>query len=515
MVRRKPLPVVLLLSAFFSGEKNSTSLIAALKVPVAPSAWQPLRTQGLFIMLFDDYGLAPGARVWINVSNALPTSAPVVVLLNRGEWASWTMGHGLLVLPTKQGLVKRFSSYLVSQWREPIKGRLIAEYNVSASRVDRYYVGILNMLRDPLMLEGEVGFENPCGEQLPMQLVHLPEAMLLASMGSAFLALVVGLVILSALRGPVPRSPSLLCLLALCLCLKSLALGLRWRFLRENSIHGEAPAWILQCFRLTAKLESTASVLFLLLTALGWRVLRPRLSAMERRGVALVTGFGLSLAFLEASQAVGDNMLAHSIIALLFYVFKVLCYLAVIVATNFNLKLIEMHIDDSPFNPQAAFLYTKQQTYIAFRRIFVAVVFQPSALLWVQLSILGTDSSEAWAGEALEELTSLLVNVAFFVILRPGPSKRGINELLRELGSSAEGFLGQDDDAGDGNAREGAEVQVALQAQELDHPSLADRSATNAADPTFQRDGDSDEGDITLSNTPYVRLAGGAEDSPS
>lgn len=140
------------------------------------------------------------------------------------------------------------------------------------------------------------------------------------------------------------------------------------------------------------KLHTICKILLLLMTALGWRVLRQRLAMMELRFTVLALLSALTLAILQ----VFGNFSTEPIMSLtlFFYIVRVVCYLVIIFAMNFNLQLIALHLVESPVTPTVALLYQKQQVYAQFRLIFLAIVFQPSVLMWLQVSVLNAEGTQ-------------------------------------------------------------------------------------------------------------------------
>lgn len=382
----------------------------------------PETLETIFVLPLYDIGLAPGAVVSFNVTNALPSSEMLLVVLSHHQWSQW-LAEQLTPLPADS-----YSSYLVSNWRQPLGSRIVARYRIRAPKHDRYYIGVLNVQRQAMLLGGTVAYENPGGQHLPLQLAHLPET-LWASCAAFVLLMLAAVLLLSSVW---QREATMLhALLVGCFWLKSASLALKWKYFAILSRDGRAPLWRLQVCEMTEKLQEVSEIFLLLITALGWRVLRPRLTHLEVRFAALTIGLASALAALQVGS---DTTLAEPPVSfrLLFYVVRVMCYLVIIFAMNFNLQLIAVHLAESPVTPAIAVLYRKQQAYIGLRRLFLAIVFRPSALLWLRMSVLDQEGTE-WVVDALREASAWLIYTGLFVTLRPGMAQCRLLRLVRTV----------------------------------------------------------------------------------
>jgi len=372
-----------------------------------------------------DVGLAPGAVVSLNITNALPSNGTVLVILSHGQWVAWVNQHPK---PLPGGSL---SSYLVSHWRQPFAGELIARVVIRAPKPDRYYVVILNLHQEAMVLGGTITYVNPSGQHLPLQLAHVPEA-LWASSAAFVLLLLVAVLLLSSIW---QKEATLLhMLLVACLWLKSAALLMKWKYFSVMERQGQAPTWLLQAWKLASKLHEICEIFLLLITALGWRVLRPRLTSTEIRFAALAMVLATTLATLQVCSETGTDepFVSFGLLGLLFYVVRVMCYLVIIFAMNFNLQLIAVHLAESPVTTSIAVLYRKQQAYVGFRRIFLAIVFRPSALLWLQLSVLDEEGTQ-WAVDAVREASVWFIYAGLFITLRPGMAQSRLLKLVRAV----------------------------------------------------------------------------------
>jgi len=426
----------------------------------------------IFVVLVWDIGLEPGATVSLKLTNRVPSNGTVAVILTRSQWDAWT-SKGIKIIP---GPSHSYSSYLVSHWRSPFRETLVEELRIVAPAPERYTIGVLNVHRHVMMLTADITYTNPGGNPLPYQLAHTPQFLWCATV--AFVALMLVIVLLLMLAWP--RSTSLLHgILVGCLWLKSSTLALKWRYFDLLLKEGQAPSWRLQIWQMGDKLHTICKILLLLMTALGWRVLRQRLAMMELRFTVLALLSALTLAILQ----VFGNFSTEPIMSLtlFFYIVRVVCYLVIIFAMNFNLQLIALHLVESPVTPTVALLYQKQQVYAQFRLIFLAIVFQPSVLMWLQVSVLNAEGTQ-WAAHALYEASAWIIYAALFATLRPGPMRPHLLRLMRTVTAAGESAAGEDvlvpegtevaqgSDVveGEGSSNEGAEQENTRTDESLD-----------------------------------------------
>jgi len=283
-------------------------------------------------------------------------------------------------------------------------------------------------------------------------------------------------------------------LLVACLWLKSMELYTECAYLRILAKDGQVPSWRFQAWKLSSQLHAICEVLLLLMTALGWRLLRPRLSQTEIRFTTLTVSITSSLAVLQACAG-ASPVLSFS---LLFFVVQVACYLVIILAMNWNLTLIAVHLTDSPVTLSVAILYQKQQAFLLFRRVFLAIIVRPSAVAWLGFSILD-DLGAQWALMLLDKASLWLIYVGLFMVLRPVGHRGMLMELVLNTTS--------------GEARADADgVEVEAAADVADARLVAPRNGT-VADEVL---GDAGWGAAEMAREvesldlaiPYVPLAG-------
>lgn len=399
----------------------------------------PQENSGFFWALLHDVGLRPGATISVNISVVNTTHTPVFVILTHSQWMRW------LETPMRElrGRGSSHSSYLISAWRRPIRGRLDIKFKVSLPGAERYYAGVMNERLLPLRLEGYVAYENPGGQHLKLQQIGLSHIWRLSSRAFLFLTTVVVAFWVRSRTGTMVHVHALL---AFCLALKSAEMACKCRFLEQLSRHGDAPVWHNQAQQATSKLHAISEMLFMLLTALGWRVLRP-LSGMEWRVIAFALTFTSCLVVLQelAIDATSDARPSMMNFALFFYTTQVSCHLVVLMILNLHIQVMVHLLQESPLSPPTAMMYHKYRTYLWFRRLFVAIMLRPFAVIWLRVSLFSLSGD--WVIAAFSQGSLWLLYAGIFWTLC-GPDR--LAELVHSVNAAnAAGLRATlEDDAG-------------------------------------------------------------------
>ncbi|CAE8741545.1 unnamed protein product, partial [Polarella glacialis] len=175
---------------------------------------------------------------------------------------------------------------------------------ICAAASDRYFIGVLNARFEKMMLEGSVSYENPNGQNLPLQLVHMPTTLALASMAFVLLVQIAALLLSTVWF----REATMLhALLVVCIALKALETAFKGSIFIVLARQGESEVWRFQVWQLLSRLHETAEIMVLLPFALGWRLLRPRLSVQEQRFIGVAAGLPVTLALLQAWSGLGAD----------------------------------------------------------------------------------------------------------------------------------------------------------------------------------------------------------------
>merc|ERR1712083_879677 len=95
-------------------------------------------------------------------------------------------------------------------------------------------------------------------------------------------------------------------------------------------------------------------------------------------GVRFAVGISLISFYLGIFEVACTTQSTCSGYQLSRYILHSLCYLVVIVATNFNKQMIYAQITDAPASLESGKLYRKQQAYALFRLIFLLFIIAPT-----------------------------------------------------------------------------------------------------------------------------------------
>jgi hypothetical protein len=165
---------------------------------------------------------------------------------------------------------------------------------------------------------------------------------------------------------------------------------------------------------IASTLAESAFSAFLLWTALGWSLLRPR---MTRREIQLfVSTFGVYIG-IGILQKIGCSPTFCSAYALSYYVIRFLITFGIIVGTNHNIERLRGMVADHSW-AVARHCQTKLLLYRRFRWTFLFFLVAPLLLLFLEFALFRW--SQTWLTVFLSELTTLGVFVVLAVAFRPG-----------------------------------------------------------------------------------------------
>lgn len=324
-----------------------------------------------FLLVLNDVGLDPGAVVTLDVHSKWPHNHTYMVILTMSQWS--------LFLSSLQKLSDgSFDEYVITYWRHPVREHLKTELKIRDIGERRFVIGLYNPKIARLEVSTKVGFVNPNGNHLPMQLTDVAPWCYRAS--AAFFVLpVVTLAWMSVARS---CCPALHLLLVLCMFLKSLYCSYTAEYLDSVGSHDVPPPWGLEKMLLVHQLHDMSETLLLLLVSLGWRILRPRLSHAELRFVMLAMVSGGFLSLLQVLNTGGGGPPNADGANVFYMIVKCICYLVVFFASSVNVQLINSYLSDSPVGQSLASLYDKRLLYRRFRDIVTAIVVKPLLLFW-------------------------------------------------------------------------------------------------------------------------------------
>lgn len=378
-----------------------------------------LRTD-VWTFLVYDVGLAPGARVTLDLYNHAPVNSTYVMLLTHSQWLQWHQWHQVF-LPRLDGAPPVPSSYLASSWRKGLYDHLQVGFQVKAARRDRFHVLVLNVQQQPIQLEGNWSLVNPHGQELPLQEEHVPGVLI--AMSGIFGGSCGILLVLLVGRWRQGRS-AIHFLMVSVLFFKSLVLLLQWcdRMLIVHS--GKETVVSSVGYQLLDKVQTILELMMFLLISLGWKFLRNSLNITEVRFALGISVISFYLGVFEVACTTVSTCSGYKLSR---YILHSLCYLVVIVAMNFNLQMVQAQIADAPASFEAGKLYWKHSAYRVFRWIFLVFIIAPTVELFLKVSMMPWDA--IWMYYLLQQLRTWVIYICVIVAFRPNPSPLRVFEL--------------------------------------------------------------------------------------
>lgn len=379
-----------------------------------------------------EYGLDTGATVSLDLEcSKLPNSSYVIVL-SHGQWSAWNLPQEILTLRSdlpapKDEDNRNFNSYLVTAWRTSLTEKLNASFQVQEAfgGRSRYSLAIVSALKQPLAVSGTLKLMNPGGQQLSLQEVYVPAALLGAACTYLISCLVFCAVLMRASRRG--TRTSLHSLIALVIALRGLTLTLQWLAKRQVEVTGTDSGFSEVVWRLMGKVQNIAELMMFLLISLGWKILRGTLDNSEVRFAMSISAISLYLGVFEVACQTPSSCNGYQLSR---YILHILCQLVVIVAMNFNLQKIVQAIAEAPVSAESAKMYWRLHAYQTFRWVFLVFIIAPTALLFLNVTIVPWDAQ--WLFVLMQELTTWLIYSLLAFAFRPEPPCLRIFDLTQE-----------------------------------------------------------------------------------
>eukprot|EP00747_Dinoflagellata_sp_TGD_P167671 gnl/TRDRNA2_/TRDRNA2_192464_c0_seq1.p1 gnl/TRDRNA2_/TRDRNA2_192464_c0~~gnl/TRDRNA2_/TRDRNA2_192464_c0_seq1.p1 ORF type:complete len:433 (+),score=78.72 gnl/TRDRNA2_/TRDRNA2_192464_c0_seq1:89-1387(+) len=355
---------------------------------------------------------APNAWILVLAEAQLRRVAPLLALRSREEEQSRGGDDG----PVQ-------SSYLSSCWRSSLAEPVQAAFQVSGTKADRYFVGVLQAHHNSLQgVSGTVSFVNPGGEQLLVQQRHVPRVVL--GLAWAFFAIAVFSFLTYALRRRY-RSRLHMAMFGMVIT-KCLVLLLVWHDFHLVAVTGwySIPRQI--TWQLLKQVQAFMELMIFYVIGLGWKVVRPYLRGPEWTFAASIGALSFFLGSLEILCDTVATCAGQSYLLTQFTV-QSLCYLVVIVATNFNIFNLQRQISEALAAPETGTLYCKLQSYIFFRGFFIFFIIIPSVTNYLTFKVLTWD--ELWVNMFVREFSLWVVYAGIIWLFRPGSPTLNVFEL--------------------------------------------------------------------------------------
>lgn len=336
----------------------------AMHVPVHDGMFPP--GVGL-TLLVNNFGLQPNATITIDLRTPAPASDAHILILTDAQLAQ--------VRVSSRGFK---DGHVPCAWRASLVRRIQMEYRVASARDERYHIGLLTLVPHVGQgLVGEVELVNPDGNQLSVQQRGLDDVAYLFAFAFSSTAVGLTVMLLWALHRGWGRPNHLHGLLFAMLLLKSLVLWLLRRDVRLIALTGVESLGRHVTWSLLRQVQQVLELLLFYVIALGWKIIRPELRHSEWVFALSVVVPSMLLGCMEVgcnSTGACSGQTYHAAQ----FTLQSLCYLIVIVATNFNIFVLQREIAEALARPSTGTLYAKYRTFCFFRMSFLLYILIPS-----------------------------------------------------------------------------------------------------------------------------------------
>eukprot|EP00448_Togula_jolla_P021387 CAMPEP_0170580046 /NCGR_PEP_ID=MMETSP0224-20130122/6303_1 /TAXON_ID=285029 /ORGANISM="Togula jolla, Strain CCCM 725" /LENGTH=372 /DNA_ID=CAMNT_0010903101 /DNA_START=86 /DNA_END=1201 /DNA_ORIENTATION=- len=361
-------------------------------------------------------GLAPDAVVRVKLQTVVPCPNAFVVLFTDRQWPAVAP---ILFKPDPR-LNKR---YLPCAWRGSLEKAIEVEHHIQASDVEGYWLGIVQVTPGALQgLTGEVRFVNPGDNDLPVQEHGLREVF--TALAGAFACTYVMLLVFCLLHR---RNRSRLHKVLLTTVLLKFLVMLLIESDLESQSHTGRKSMTWQIFlELIRQVQKIMEVMMFYFIGLGWKVTRAHLRPSEQAFAATISILSFILGSVEVSCRTFAPCSDESFLLTQFTLHS-LCFLVVIIGTNFNIFTLQRQISDALASPETGGLYLKHRAYCWFRGLFLYFIITPSVTKFLTVHIVHRD--KLWAVNLVQELSLWFIYTALVLLFAPGPNHLKVFEL--------------------------------------------------------------------------------------
>jgi hypothetical protein len=337
-----------------------------------------------------------------------------LVVLTRGQWSSW---EGTRVFRLDRG---RLNTYLQADWRQTMccSGEIRVNRTITRGP-ERFRAGILNVDQKALEIRASIVMRQANGSLASYEETPLPRVYWLLFLAESFACGVYACMIATWWQ----RQRSALHLLYI-VALASraanvLALSKAAEARAAGFSAGALETWGLGVVSNVVDIVGLAAYM---VTALGWKTMRPSLYPGEIRFLAAIAVASLYFGVFEIActgQECGMYVLSKLIL-------QSLAYLCIIVAFNFNLAMLRTQITEANVGRDVGRLYSHKRAYTTFRWIFLLFLIQPTALMFIRVSVLSWE--EGWVHSMLEEMVRWGLLLATAIVYSPRRQHFGLFE---------------------------------------------------------------------------------------
>lgn len=177
---------------------------------------------------------------------------------------------------------------------------------------------------------------------------------------------------------------------------------------------------------IVGQIESILEVIVFYIIGLGWKITRSHLRPSEWAFATTIATLSFFLGSFKIACSTFAACTGKSYLLTQFTLHS-LCFLVVIVATNFNIFTLQRQIAEALATPDTGKLYTKHQAYCWFRGFFLFFVITPSLVNFLAAHVLTWE--EYWVVLFVKEFSLWLVHTAVAFLFRPGNKKLIVFEL--------------------------------------------------------------------------------------
>jgi hypothetical protein len=374
--------------------------------------------------LFPAVGLAPNATVQVTLHTKKPSPNAFVVVFSEPQ----LMANNPLLVPNPG---PKQSTYLPCTWRSSLAEDVNASFRIPSQGALRYFFGVLQAVPGAASgISGEVDFVNPDGSQLEVQQRSTPGVVLL--MAWAFFGSAAFLAVLVLLRRRARNRLHGLLLVAL--VVKCLVLLLIRQDVQAMARTGRPSREMEALWQLLRQVQLILEVVVFYTIGLGWKVVRSQLRNSEWAFAAAVSGISFFLGALEVACNTSFRTCGSQSYLLTQFTLHSICFLVVIIATNFNIFTLQRQIAEALAAPETSALYAKHRAYCWFRGFFLYFVIVPTVTNFLALHVVSWD--ELWVIVLVREGSLWIIYTAVLWLFRPGLSQLRVFPELAVVESS-------------------------------------------------------------------------------
>ncbi|ORM42302.1 uncharacterized protein BXIN_1545 [Babesia sp. Xinjiang] len=290
-----------------------------------------------------------------------------ILLMSKSKWDLYVSSLSEEHLQPAKGSNKFVvTSHVFADLRIPITALGKQEtFIFQAEETDRFVLMLLNPDERKLVMKGEISFLNPGSDHLPMEMKHFKAVIVFWEVIYAISGILAFAYLLLRLRSDAQMVNYIM---AINFAFVTLYLRLDTLLLDSIMKTGTYSNIVWTMTHVVKRLHENSLLATLVLLALGWKMGRENLSALEFRIVCSVTAFSCVVGFIEIlifGVDVSRNVV-HTV-----------AFISILIASNFNILMIRARIVDEPLNSDVGVAYAQLKAYNIFKIGFFVSVMKP------------------------------------------------------------------------------------------------------------------------------------------